>query len=281
MRVDGRGVATRGLWGWREWTWADMWNGRVRMKSLLRFDHDRAIGRQLSLELLAPADAHRVSRLCRLACVHSAAPNPLPVEITFCDEWNRRVRCTRDGLYLPRHSGRLVAWSDVVRLRIERVARESHGFQRLELQIGDRAIKALAIQQWAVRAVNDEATIVQFLIEHLPQDRVSVISLGDPPQSIREAEELLVENQAKLKKSQNVLRWWPVICVGLVIYCWLTGLSHMILLTAFLGLKYQWIFSLLGKPFRCRQRLLETARDALLAGLQPDADDPQWTMIRV
>jgi hypothetical protein len=280
MRVDGRGVAVRALLGWREWTWDDMFAGKVRFRSLLRFEHVRPLGRTLSLEPLAPADAHYVSRLCRLACARPPASASLPLQIVFIDQWGRRVGCSNDGIQLPGRFAPVVPWTNVVRAKIVRSAREMDDFQQFELQLADRIVRATAIQQWSVRQQNDAATMVAFLIAKISSDRVSVISLGDPPQTIREAEHLLTENQAKLSKFQNILRWWPLTCVGLVLFCCLTRLWHMIPFTAFLGAKYQLIFWLMGGPFRRRQRLLESAHDELLAGGQPDHCNPAWTVIR-
>jgi len=280
LRIDLRGVAVQRLIGWREWTWEDMLEGRVKLKSVLRFQHDRSLGRQLSLECLGPADAHYVSRLCRLACVHRPPPETVAQEIVFCDEWNRRVRCTIEGMQLPTRSRMVVPWSDIVAARIVRAAREINEFQRIELQLCDRALRVTAVQQWSVRELNDEATIAAFLIARIPRGRLSIVSLGDPPATLQEANELLAENQTKLSRSQNVLRWWPICCVGLIAICCLSELWHMISFIAFLGVKYQLIFWLLGGPFRHRHRLLESARDDLLSGHMPDASNPGWTMIR-
>ena len=132
VRIDEQGISRRRLGFWTLWPWEDFQQGRVRLKEkdgwLTNTSRPLWDRWWLSLPFLERCEVEFIEELVRQQCpVNSAASEPALLhvsevevsEVELIQLFFRHLVINRDGC-LWKRSGKLILWSEVSNVRIER-----------------------------------------------------------------------------------------------------------------------------------------------------------------
>ncbi len=187
LRVDARGIARGRLFWWDHWTWQDLASGRVRKEHPFIL-HDPARPwwrRRLTLGYLTEGDQRA---LVSLINEHYRLPPPPALSDSLTIRYGHRRIAVLDSRSIRINDrGRLqdYSWRDVRQAHITRVDPLRRDFSRLVIELPDREIELQilspnghATPSW--RGAGAEV-VNEFLLRHLPSERVETHLVGEPP----------------------------------------------------------------------------------------------------
>jgi hypothetical protein len=237
LRVDDKGLWRRRLVGWDLWPWEAFEQGRVQeaedTSTSYVWSEKPFWARRLSLDLIEVDDREKLAGIIRRVFVRPAAP-PLPVELQIRYAFRKEAFIARECLLIRnRGEDTRYAWREVELLRIRRRYRDRQDFNSLELVVPGQSITlrvshhhGQAARSWtgATGSTKPTPAVVAAVLErYVPGDRVRVISLGDPPQTIDEWQDRH-SMLAKQGRDLRTLRW---------IMCGVSGVLASVTLSEF------------------------------------------------
>lgn len=233
LRVDGSGIARRRLFGWDLWPWDDFASGRVEKRHPITLvDPGRPWWcRKLNLAYIAHPE---FGDLIRLVNEHYRMPDPptLPdslrihygFRLTIEFDW-REIRLSVRGE--PFH----FPWTEVQRLHIRRIDPLRRDFVSMQLSLPGHEIEfklittdqGVTVASWKGAEVGE---LNEFLLAHVPADRIDVDIVGDRPGRAVDVQKLLTtarKTQRDLRIASLVSGFllaaivaWSVFALGLV-----------------------------------------------------------------
>jgi hypothetical protein len=189
LALDGQGLVRRRLWFEDHWSWTDFASGRIQKRhKFALIDPERPWWRRkLDLEALTDADRRQV--LAAVNCHYRLAEPPRNAEsLTVKYRIGRTATFSRHGIELvERGQPHDYRWADVWHLHIARMDAVRRDFAELNLVLPDREIGLRMVTHqhgtsptWR-RASAEE--INDFLLAHVPGERVSIDLVGERPHS--------------------------------------------------------------------------------------------------
>jgi hypothetical protein len=261
LRVDGRGISRRRLFAWHLYSWDEFASGRVRDgidASTYEFPDRYPWDRKLSIGLIAEDERSAIREMIRGVWVCPPEPE-VPAELSISFYFRKTARFGREGLTIG-HRGKEVsyAWGDVRAVRIRRVERDRRDFSSLELELPDQVVTLRVINQHgrANRSWSgfrgepnpEPAAITAVIQQYVPDDRILVTSLSEPPLSVSEWEDRLTLLEKKAKELVVLKRIFWGLGATLLIFClWDTsrGWTNAAGLTVVCGVQFGLLWAVL------------------------------------
>jgi hypothetical protein len=218
LRVDESGITRRWLFSWHLWSWADFASGRIEKRYPITFvDPDRRWWcRKLRLAYVAEAELRELIRLINDHYRLPAAPM-LPDTLQIKYGFRRTVELDwRDIRLRVRGEPFHFTWQQVQRLHITRIDALRRDFSSLELMLPDREIELKLFTHQGVTtptwtgATADELN--DFLLAHVPADRVDIDITGERPSRVVDVEKQLIS----MRKNARAFRIAMLTCAFLL-----------------------------------------------------------------
>jgi hypothetical protein len=221
VRIDEQGIARRRLGFWTLWPWEDFQQGRVRLheKDGWLINTGRPLWDRwwLSLSFFEPNEMKFIEELVRRQCPATPVSEPAQLdvsEVELIQLFFRHLVITHDGCLFKR-SGKLILWSEVSSVRIER--RRVKSQDCYELIIVAQGQKFRGPVNWfrqagrwlSPRQDEDELWLVQ-LQQLVPPEKFTYVRSHGELRSVEEGKYRL-KNLADLTRAMG---WFEVIGWG-------------------------------------------------------------------
>jgi hypothetical protein len=227
LRVDERGLWRRRFFRWDLWPWDAFATGRIRAgssKDSWVYPAKPWHCRYLFLDFLADTDRHALAEQIRQVWTPPVVAPPDMVQIRY-GLW-KRLELSPQGIVLfrgRRDPGRSYRWSEAVQVRVTRIDPSRQDFRTLNLELGCGAKPIRLHYQQGNRSWNgpDGETILAYLRQQVPADRIQMTSLTGPPQTRDEAYRRLQEldrSAGDLRKLGWVTGLGFVACVLILLF---------------------------------------------------------------
>lgn len=224
LRVDGRGIWRRRLFGWTLFDWASFARGNVTATDgggTFLFPDRRWPNRRLSIGPVAEEERDQLRAIIARHWQRPSAPSAdIPKRLAIRHGFRRRARFDPEALtFEARGEATRYLWRQVKELRIHRRSREDFDFTTLELEFPDRTLKLRVshehmqpIPSW--RGEPGEPQPGPELVEaairrHVPADRVVIVSSRGEPESLREWQ-ILRDGLARKEREAKHFRWFII-----------------------------------------------------------------------
>ncbi len=186
LRVDEAGLSRRLLFQWDLWPWSDIESGRVRkLRSHTLYDPGRLLwNRWLSLGYMSEGDIQKVIEAVNERYVLPPPPD-LPAKLTIKYGFRRSANFDRNGIHLMvRGEFHEYLWQDIREIHIHRSDPVRRDFMSLIVTLPDQRMELRVVthQNGATptwRGATAEE-VNEFLLQHAPEDRISVSVEGKP-----------------------------------------------------------------------------------------------------
>jgi hypothetical protein len=206
LELDGEGLVRRRLGLRDDWRWDDFASGRVEKHyQFMLLDPERPWWRRkLVLDSLLDADRQQVLAALNRHYRLPAAP-PLPESLTIRFRLNGTATFARHGIQVAeRGQPADYRWADVQHLHIARGDALRRDFAELNLVLPVREIELrMVTHQGGTSPTWRGATaeeINNFLLAHVPEERVSVDTAGQRPHAQRDVEREAQRLRGNLKQ---------------------------------------------------------------------------------
>lgn len=205
IRIDDGGLDRRRLIRWDRWTWGDFASGRIEKRHPMDFvDPQRPWWRRkLSIGLLSAADAKEV--MARINEHYRLPPPPVYPSVLRLEFALRKSIEFDDGCIRVKKGAESseFTWSDVSRVRINRMDSLRRDFASLELSLGGQEIELRRGPDgrafWS-GASGEEVN--EFLLARVPANRIVVDIFGECPTQLVD----IVKMLERAKKSQRLVK---------------------------------------------------------------------------
>lgn len=263
LRIDDRGIARRWLFHWDEWSWDDFASGRIEKCGGVTFlDPDRPRLRQrLTIAFLCPADlkevVRRINEHYRLPPA-PACPDSLRVELGP----QRSIEFDRGGLRIrAREDVGEYSWEEVSRLRIVRIDPVRRDFLSLELKLPNcefelnRSRKSRPTFRCSAAKA---AEICEFLLAHIPAERVAVDLFDECPTETVDIEKMLARARQKEKEFRSA-----TLILSALMFVWTmweafdVGMLRSLAITAFPWMLMAMLWMMRNKIYGAETKKLE------------------------
>ncbi len=201
LRLDDAGIARRWLWRWDRWSWDDFASGEIEKKPPFTFVDRRRPWwrRRLALAYLAKADRkHVIETINR----HYRMPAPAPMGDRLVLRYGFRKIAELDwrGVRLTtRGESCEFAWTDVQRVHITRFDPLRRDFTRLALTLPGHEIELATYHDGTSSSWRGSgaAEANEFLLAHVPADRIDINVEGERPRKIEDVRKMLARERER------------------------------------------------------------------------------------
>lgn len=230
IRVDGRGVWRRRLFGWDLWAWDAFAAGTVRegVTPYSWLNSNKPwYWRKLSFAILADADRDWLMERVRQVWTPPAVPLPEEIKIRIPGFPWRHIDLSPRGIVLWQEKDeqtRHYRWSDVVRVGVTRFAHWRRDFTRLELELPAGEPGAMLRGRPDGNRCNWDGSDAEVVLAYLRQyaaDRFQVTAETGAPQTRDEADRRLRDLERKFRELRQV-EWFlyaGLLVCGVLLLC--------------------------------------------------------------
>ncbi len=220
MRVSERGIERRWFKAWDFWSWEEFANGRLKKRAAITFvDPSRPWWRRsLRLDYLSTSDRKTIIQAINHHYQLPSAP-AVPESLRGRYGFRRVADFDSNGVRLTsRGVTSQFPWDAVEHVRIRRFDPKRRDFMSLELRIAGQEVKfPLVEMKYGLSGIwgSGVSTVIanQFLLDHVPADRMAIDIVGERPVRLSEIEKQL--NLArKNEKDIPKVYWFLGILIG-------------------------------------------------------------------
>ena len=221
VRIDDGGIVRRRLFRWDRWTWDDFASGRIEKRHPMEFiDPQRPWWRRkLTIGMLSNSDLKDV--VGRINEHYRLPPPPMCPDVLRLNFALRKSVEFDAGRIRVKKPGGLTefTWSDVSRLRIVRMDPLRRDFASLQLTFPGEEIelrRGSDSRPFWTGASGEEVN--EFLLAHVPPERVVIDIFGECPTQVVDIEELLQQARKSRMEMKGLLWFLALVLVGTLIW---------------------------------------------------------------
>ncbi|MFC1736500.1 hypothetical protein ACFL1X_10295 [Candidatus Hydrogenedentota bacterium] len=265
VRIDTLGVARRVLFRWDLWDWDDFSSGRLKKVHRFVFvDPERPLWcRRMNLGYMGMAHAKEAFELINI--YYQLPPPPkAPETLKIRCGFRRSAVFDSEGIHLKvRSKSREYCWNDVCRVDIVRTDPLRRDFARLEVALADEEISFVPTSSrqgpaWFSLGGASHEEITEFLLKHVPVDRIHVHITDDLPTDPIYAKRILKDVRQEAR-DKGYITLFLIACLVPLFILWSreVGAVAALIMVLLMAIVYGSIIGVVAYRLRKRMRELE------------------------